>query len=732
MEWDLKKIGMTLVIGFFMVSLIVTYITPFKVFVASTSPDRLPFKLSTVHSLSVTSLEKDHVVISYIEDDAIYYKESDMRGYRWRQSHELLDNLEDPGNLTVNSISTGSGLILALAWDELEVASNESTRKAFFALIDPNSKEVLYGPSRCSEAGNETVEFNPSLTGTNDAGFCMTWVTNGTGNQSIGYRFGDAIDAMDLESTLNVSTGKVDYPSILITNDDAYKLIYKEMDDARDRVMMVDLHRNGTVSSSQAVLDPVPHNKTIEFLDASLDSRNDLILSLQFSNTMNSTSENESIIYWMSSAENYSEEGSLFIANHTDLHDLQHVIFANDQVLTLWLEPAGSLNEPFFIITDFDMTNKNSIIHNVLIAYIFFSCGIFTMFVSKKVCKKRDGQYSRLNNLIVSILFWVLAFIFLLPYSGFYGEKLGQSYADGYVLPAPINLSILIVIGFVFLFFLMSTPLIDKFWHSKQREKDQDLIVKQEGNSHSLKQELLRKVPHMISSIFIAGFVPLGTWAMQVTALQKYDRYNFINEGAIIFDYVLQLNDIEIGSYAVKLCLASGIIFLWLLDLHILLIPSRYFVFKDFLRYTLREKEKNAIADFVTMFFSMLLMVVILTFNPQYKLIGSFCVFAGFSTLCFGDTVGAIVGKKYGRREIGWGNNKTWEGALSGTITSILLSLVFISWPFALIVGVCYLFVDLITPKVPISDNVLIPIVISLVLLPFLPWITSPLLPFFT
>jgi dolichol kinase len=57
--------------------------------------------------------------------------------------------------------------------------------------------------------------------------------------------------------------------------------------------------------------------------------------------------------------------------------------------------------------------------------------------------------------------------------------------------------------------------------------------------------------------------------------------------------------------------------------------------------------------------------------------------------------------------------------------------LIFIEWPFALVMAGLYIAVDLITTRVAISDNFLIPLFTCLAFLPLLPFVQSPLAGFY-
>jgi dolichol kinase len=732
MNRRLTLIGLILVAGFFAVLLIGPSFVTYKEFVASTSPARLPFTLPGVDSVSLTRLPDDHVVLAYIDDGGIYYRESDTRGATWFEPRSILSsNLSQARNLYAKMVFAGADHVLLLAWDAV-LSPGNLTRRAFYATVDMATGGVIHGPALCSGGSGSATEEYPTIAGDAAAGYYMAWLVNASGNHNIAVRNGTSPSSWDAIKTENIGTDSITYPAVLETPARSFELVYSRSNATGQQIIRREILSGGTLGTAHAVLNWTYVGSPFTSMDSSLASTGDLVVSF-FGSTLldGSAVENASVVIYVTRSSGLSVVKKEVIRGHPMARMLQHVTFANDQVLTSWFENTvgvGGSNDVLFILTDFDMTNKNSSFHSILLADIFLSCGAFNVFVYFHLKKKKkfDDTSEPLNNHAVTGCFVTIGILMLLPFSGFQGERLGASYADGYVFPAPINLGGIIVIGFVFLFFGVTTPLIDKFWRRDKREQQSILHVEQQP--FSWKQEFLRKLPHVAMAILILGFDPLGSNGMQFVNIQKYDRFNFVNEGGIIFDYVLRLNNIEIGSYAVKLVMVSGMVFLWILDLHVLLAsPTTYYFMKDYFILAFRKKERSSMADFVVMFASLLLMILVLTFDPQYKLQGSFVSFAGFCAICFGDTAGMVIGRIFGRHKISKKTNKSWEGAIAGALVSFLSALIFIEWPFALLMAGLYLAVDLITTRVPISDNFLIPLFTCLAFLPLLPFVQSPL-----
>ncbi len=729
MNRRLTLIGLAFVAGFFALLFIGPSFITYKEFVASTSPAKLPFALPGVNSVSLTKLPDDHVVLTYIDGEGIHYRESNTRGATWQEPRFILSsNITNASNLYADIVTVGGDQVLLLAWDA-EFSATNTTRRAFYAAMSMTTGGVIHVPALCSDGSGTATEEYPTITGDSTTGYYMAWIVNASSNHSIEVRYGTSLSTWDTITTENIGTDSITYPAVLKTPTQPFELVYSRTNITGQYIVLRDIS-GGMLGSEHVILNWTfvgsPFTSTFTSMDSSLASTGDLVVSFLGSTLLDgSVVENASVGIYATRASGFSAVKREITIGHTGAKMLQHVTFANDQVLTSWLENAA---EVVFILTDFDMTNKNSTFHSILLADIFLSCGAFNIFVYFHLKKKKrfDETSEPLNNHAVTACFITIGVLMLLPFSGFQGEQLGGSYADGYVYPAPINLGSVITIGFVFLFYGVTTPLIDKLWRRDRREQQSILHVEQAP--FSWKQEILRKIPHVAVAIVILGFDPLGSSAMQSINTQKYDSFNFVNEGGIIFDYVLRLNNIEIGSYAVKLVMAAGMIFLWILDLHVLLAsPTTYYFMKDYFILAFRKKERTSMADFVVMFASLLLMILVLTFNPQYKLQGSFVCFAGLCAICFGDTAGMLFGRSFGKHKLLKGAKKSWEGAIAGALVSFLTALIFIEWPFALVMAGLYLVVDVITTRVPISDNFLIPLFTCIAFLPLLPFVQSPL-----
>ncbi|MHA1697896.1 MAG: diacylglycerol/polyprenol kinase family protein [Promethearchaeota archaeon] len=739
----MKKIGFVLIIGFFTLVIIGSYIEPTRRFMATTSPDRFSFQLENVESVSIESLPPDdHLVLCYLDGDGnIHYRESFTRGFYWKEDHVILQDVGAlPGNLSSNVIEVNGNYVLFVSWDAFSSDTNYSIRKAYFAAFGLPNLELIIPPRRYFDDSSNSSEYSPIFDGNKTYGYYFACLSEQDNNTCISVRYGADLDSLGPKFSIIPNNGVITSFSGVLRRTGEFLVSYSILNDGGAKILAREIHENGSITSPVILLERDGGVSSFQSLDSSISSENCLVLSfMEIGTAPANFPQVSSYLYNFSRDLDRTSIQVQQIPCENDSLYFQHVIFSNDQCFTMWIEKKeGDSDGISFVITDFEMDNRNSIYHSLLLAYIYAACGIFNLFVYLNLKPSDSKEKNKLNRahwntIATTLFFWFLAIFCMLPFSGFQGEELGKSYIDGFIIPPPLNIGSLIVIGFVFLFYLISTPLYDRFTPESYKEKWMRTYEKiaERDTGKSLLREVVRKIPHLVNGLLIFAFDPVGPYFMHFTDIQKYDKYNFINEGAIIFDHVLRSNNLEIGGYTLKFFFASAVIFLWILDLHMLLTKKKYFFIKDFMTFTLREKEKNSIADFVVMYLSLYMLIVMLTFNPKYKLQGTFAILAILCSLIFGDTASAFVGKFLGKHHLSSRSKKTWEGTISGTLTSFLFSCIFITWPFSLIVAAIYFIVDVITPKVPLSDNILIPMVSAVAILPFLPLLQSPLMHFY-
>lgn len=372
----------------------VLVVKPTKTFIASTSPESFPIEFSgtSVDSMAITSLPGDHVVLCYVEDGVLYYRESYTRGSLWKDPATLVSGLHDPGNLTIESLPISGGMHLLAVWDALEQVGNESTRKAFYLLYDPGEGQVTTNATRLSSTGDSIIEYHPSFTGGEGAGFTFSWLTNQTGYVSIAVRHGATLGALGAVNVIDGGTSDL-YQPVLSKDSTGHVSIAYNLKNATFNGIMIQNITAGVPDATRCILIELPSTSCIvSNLDCSFTSAGDVVLSLEGCSPTNASISNQSTLIQFSSSGETSSNTSLIISNTTSLALLQHHIFQNDQIITIWLENRAGKDVILFSITDFDMDNRNSIMHSILLAYVFIALGIFNLFVSLKMMEKRETR----------------------------------------------------------------------------------------------------------------------------------------------------------------------------------------------------------------------------------------------------------------------------------------------------------------------------------------------------
>jgi len=129
---------------------------------------------------------------------------------------------------------------------------------------------------------------------------------------------------------------------------------------------------------------------------------------------------------------------------------------------------------------------------------------------------------------------------------------------------------------------------------------------------------------------------------------------------------------------------------------------------------SLRESEQYNAAHYYFFVFGVFISAI---FLPATVVFGILCV------LCFGDTFAGLIGKrcKNHRHIIKWEDDKCWEGAIAGTFFTFITAIFFVGWFLALILGIIFLVIDIITPKLlAVSDNFLYPLTCIVVMIFFI------------
>lgn len=268
------------------------------------------------------------------------------------------------------------------------------------------------------------------------------------------------------------------------------------------------------------------------------------------------------------------------------------------------------------------------------------------------------------------------------------------------IVPYPLDVLTLIWYGF----FLVT------FWilcvREKRRYHGPPFEVKEEADL-SLKYEVIRKTTHTVIMLVIVCYIAFGPLFMSFV--------NWLTGIFPIFGVTSLVGDpLYYGQYTVAFL--TVIAFLGLSTSEIV----RVFFYSAYplkaVKKIFRQKELgSALGSHISLTVGS--MAVILIFGPRYPDI----VMASISISAIADGAASIVGRKLGTHQyktVFARKKKTWEGLLTGTIVSLILSFSFLMYRFGFLsfflafvaTGMLDL-IDLLS--IQISDNLLNPIVTS-------------------
>jgi dolichol kinase len=340
----------------------------------------------------------------------------------------------------------------------------------------------------------------------------------------------------------------------------------------------------------------------------------------------------------------------------------------------------------------------------------------------------------------LSIFLFVSAFI--LSYISFIGFKIKNNYGGASTLACSL---ILYFFGFYNIgnsifpwpynayFTFWTIPLLlfhTLFWYvMKRREKKVGkLRIPNDDYAYPddipFKMELFRKFFHLAGFLLVLcfygyGFGPLAqiinnTIIDLISTQPGLAAYE--NLFGSITEYYYGLNDLEAISGLTFFALWGTFAFVIFPEFIRILVGARYSLYYHLTKSVLRGKEHNSVGPQVFL----ILGVIVSFFLAQKELISFEISMAAILIACFSDATTALVGKRFGKHKVNapfWSkkkskNIKSVEGFLAGSILTYIIAMIFIGPFYALVATALFFLLDYFT--LPIADNLLNPIIISL------------------
>jgi dolichol kinase len=135
------------------------------------------------------------------------------------------------------------------------------------------------------------------------------------------------------------------------------------------------------------------------------------------------------------------------------------------------------------------------------------------------------------------------------------------------------------------------------------------------------------------------------------------------------------------------------------------LIPKIHFPFSKAACFFLREKEQQNFASYLYFSIGMIFSSLILTTLP---------ILAILATLSFGDSSYALIGKRFGKHKIPFNKIKSIEGSIGGFFVTFICTLPLVGLIYGLVAAILFTLIDIITPRMPMCDNIMGPVLITL------------------
>jgi dolichol kinase len=273
----------------------------------------------------------------------------------------------------------------------------------------------------------------------------------------------------------------------------------------------------------------------------------------------------------------------------------------------------------------------------------------------------------------------------------------------------------LLLVGFLVIFSTGLESLIKKVTNRDFSKLSKKLEEKRENWSKA-KKDTLRKLNHVLIFIGLLIVWYIGLYLVKLftgTSAGMIPEENntfllylrIINEPNSITDVLFSL-----GWFYYLLFFFFYILCLFML-VNEFTRKSRHFSFPFtfFTKIYLSEKEKQNYGTYL--YFAIGQMFAAFVCPPMV-----FFTILGIGSIS--DLITSQIGIRFGKKNISWNKIKTWEGAIAGTLGTLLLGFLFVGIFWSLIFTLAFLVIDIFTDKpINVSDNLLIPIGFSLIYL---------------
>ncbi|MHA1650515.1 MAG: diacylglycerol/polyprenol kinase family protein [Candidatus Helarchaeota archaeon] len=224
----------------------------------------------------------------------------------------------------------------------------------------------------------------------------------------------------------------------------------------------------------------------------------------------------------------------------------------------------------------------------------------------------------------------------------------------------------------------------------------------------NLRHEIFRKIFHIILFFGIIALLLIGYLIIESLYLQGSDLPG-VEE--TYHNYWGRLDGL--GMWNIQFNFGQSVIFMLFILLTTIFVMNEgarllkwfYFPLRKLASFGIREKEKDTVASYVYFTIGMVFAATFIYPLPLFSIIG---------ILCFADTAASLFGRKYGRHKLSFNPTKSWEGSIGGFIVCLIVTILIVGPIWGICATIVFFVIDAITPKIPISDNIGIPVGVAL------------------
>ncbi len=126
-----------------------------------------------------------------------------------------------------------------------------------------------------------------------------------------------------------------------------------------------------------------------------------------------------------------------------------------------------------------------------------------------------------------------------------------------------------------------------------------------------------------------------------------------------------------------------------------------FFPLRRLASLSIREKERDTVASYVYFSIGMMFAAMFIYPIPLFSIIG---------ILSLADTAASLFGRRYGKHRLAFNRTKSWEGSIGGVIVCLLVTVLLVGPIWGIVATIVFFIIDAITPVLPLSDNIAIPV----------------------